>query len=131
MATKKHFDPKGLRLDDGQEYSVGYDPMGLQSQLIGAEQSRQRDPLGRNTGMSPGWGSYFGLLQAKENAANAAGMNFRFDEDSWGNEGAKQSTVFDIDQVPSSLGGLRNTHGLTGRELLPPPVAKKAKKGVA
>jgi len=103
MAVKP-FNPNLLTLDDGSSTDTAGLP-GLALRFLGQEQERQRasnmdaeaeeaNPFFRlnrpinSLGAAPGWGGYFGLLQAKENAAGQQGRNFNFDVDSWGNDKA-------------------------------------------
>ena len=107
MAVKP-FNPNLLVLDDGSLTDTRGLP-GLALKFLGQEQERQRQANMESEGREqdpyyglwsspaskfaasnpmPGWGGYFGLLQGKENAANAQGRNFKFDLNSWGNDKA-------------------------------------------
>lgn len=103
MATRRGFNPTALTLDDGRSFAGNMTGNSLLN--IGAEQHRLRSAqvaqddfdteYGPNRGFGPGrmlrplgspWdNAYFGLMQARENAANESGRNFNFDERSWGN----------------------------------------------
>lgn len=103
------FNQDELVFDDANTPSFKGRIKGATAAVAGRAQSRQRDPFARS--MGPGWDSYFGLMQAKENAANASGRSFRVDTDGWGNSGVKPTTVWDAGQVPSSVDGIYNTSG--------------------
>jgi len=121
MATKRFYNPDELMFDDGRTADTR-NLRGAGLAVAGKAQARQRNPFARS--MGPGWDSYFGLLQAKENAANAAGKHFNIDVDTWGNDPRRrETTVFEEDQVPSSVAGIYNRAGLTAGQML-----KKGKK---
>jgi hypothetical protein len=124
--AKRPYDPNQLVFDSGQTADTRR-LKGAGLAVAGRAQARQRDPFARS--MGPGWDSYFGLMQAKENAANVAGKNFEVDPYSWGNDAVKPTTVFDGAQTPSSLGGIYNTSGATVDELTETPVRKPVRSG--
>lgn len=99
-ADQRQFDPQELIGDDGTSLRVDdRNPVGMQQ--FGERQIEERrrqlreteDPSGLLRGgrllggplPDKAWDAYFGVLQGKENAAQAAGKRLQFDERAWGN----------------------------------------------
>lgn len=126
--TKRPYNPNRLTLDDGREFYA--DPNQPAPVGVGLEQNRlrraQEDAItqrARETGdFAGGWGrhilagpsftndAFFGLLQAKENAANASGMGFQVAPNA---NSVAPDTTFDEQQTPltPSIAGLYSAMG--------------------
>ena len=91
---QRPFDPSSLMLDSGESFAGELDPASLRN--IGIQQNDQRRAQiaaddasmeGRKRGLGLGgssWDAWFGLMQARENAAGASGRRFDFDVDGFG-----------------------------------------------
>lgn len=96
LKALKSFNPNGVMLDDGRQFDLT-GLTGPNLQQVGAEQGRLRDEAARAAAWNSGnpnavmeqsraemlrpkeFGDFFGLLQAKENAAAAAGKDMNVD----------------------------------------------------
>lgn len=121
--------PNLFMYDDGRmEDTTGHDGLGIQ--MMGVEQNRLRrakvmeqnreqqmqqrgfGPLrglhdGLGLGPNPAWDGFFGAMQGKENAIQAQGGKFNFDERSFGKTKTEPlyNPMWDINQGQSSAVG--------------------------